>query len=250
MKLKLSLALLAFYLFSLVFTAPASLVTRFIPANAGVKIGHVSGTVWSGKLSQVNYQNKPALQRLTWRFDWLALLKLRLQADVKFDNGRRILEGSGAVGYGLSGLVLSDIDIDMQASQITPYLTLPVPVNPVGKLNLVIEHGSQGNPYCDELDGYLIWKDALLETPMANIDLDTSRINLSCDQGAVVASLKQDSAQLTTNAKVVLSKGERYKLEGDIMGHQQLDPTIRQALSWIGPQNSEGATVIKLDGRL
>jgi len=250
MKLKISLGLLALYLFSLVLTAPAALLTQFIPANTGVKIGHVTGSVWNGELSQVNYRRQTKLQKLTWQFDWLALLKLQLKADLKFNNGRRVLNGVASVSYGFSGLVLSDINVDMSAAELQPYLKLPVPVTPSGKFTLVIENATQGAPYCDELDGYLVWHDATLEMPMATIDLASPTVDLSCAEGDLVASLTQDSEQLTTNADVVLSAGGNYELKGDIIGGETLDDNILQALSWIGPKKSSGETLLNFKGRL
>jgi len=250
MKFKISFALISLYILSLVFTVPATLLTYFIPDNSGIKIGHVSGTLWNGQFTQVNYRHHPQLQQLNWQFDWLALLSLQLKADVTFSNGRQALQGNGAIAYGVSGLVLSNINVDMKAIELVPYLQLPVPVTPAGRMTLVIENGTQGTPYCSELDGYLVWHNALVETPLANIDLGSPSIDLSCADGNLVASLTQDSDQLTTHAKVVLSEALHYELKGDIIGREQLDPTIQQGLSWMGPKNAAGETQFTFKGRL
>lgn len=250
MKLKISLAFIVLYLFSLVLSAPASLATRFIPDNAGIQIGHVTGTVWNAKLSQVDYRKQLQLQKVTWKFDWVALLSLQLKADIKFNDAKKELVGSGAAIYGLSGFVLTDLNVDMQAAALLPYLSLPVPVTPSGKFTLIIENATQGAPYCSELDGYLVWQSAALETPMGNIDLASPSVDLSCANGGVVASLKQRSEQLSTNAKISLNDGGRYQLQGDIKGTDKLDPNILQALSWIGPKTSSGATKLSFNGRL
>ena len=250
MKLKISVAFLAVYLLSLGLTAPASLITRFVPENSGVQIGHISGTLWNGKLSQIDYRNQFQLQKLTWKFDWLALLTLKLKADIKFNNGRNVLTGVGAVAYGFSGLVLSDIKVDMKASELVAHLPLPVPVDTSGKFTLVIENGTQGAPYCNELDGYVVWHDAKVATPMGSIDLATPSMDLSCAEGNLVASLKQHSEQLTTNANMLLKEGGSYQLEGNIIGREKLDPSILQALSWLGPKTDSGATLLNFKGRL
>jgi len=250
MKLKISLVLVVLYLFSLVLTMPASLLVQSIPNNTGIEIGRAAGTVWDGEFSQVNYRKQPVLQKLTWKVDWLALLKLQLKADLKFNNGRRVLDGVGSVGYGFSGLTLSNIKVDMQAAELEPYLKLPVPVTLLGKLTLVVENGTQGKPYCGELDGYLIWHDAIVETPMADIDLASPSVDLSCTDGDIFASLTQDSEQLATNADIVLSAGGNYELKGDIIGRETLDSNILQALSWIGPKKESGETLLNFKGRL
>jgi len=250
MKFKISLAVIALYLLSLMINAPATLLTRFMPDNADVEIGYASGTVWSGTLSQVTYLKKFKLQKLSWEFDWLALVTLKLKADLTFDNGQSLLNGVASVAYGLSGVEFSDVNIDMKATEIVPYLQLPIPVTPSGKFSLKVEHATQGTPYCGNLDGYLVWHDALVLTSMANIDLGSPSVDLSCSEGNLVASLTQDSEELVTNARIVLSEGERYQIAGDIMAGKKLDPTVAQAISWIGPKNSTGSTILKLDGRL
>lgn len=250
MKIKISVAFFAMYLIALVLTIPASMIAYFIPNNAGIQVGQYSGTLWNGKLSQVDYRNQFQLQKLTWQFDWLALLTLKAKADIKFDNGRKVMAGKAAISYGFSGLVASNVNVDLQAEALLPYLSLPMPVTPSGKLVLVLEKATQGTPYCGELDGYLVWHGAKVDTPMGNIDFATPSIDLSCNAGALVASLKQHSEQLTTNANVQLKEGGNYHLKGTIIGREKLEPSILQALSWIGPKNNLGETTLNFKGRL
>lgn len=250
MKVKISLVFIAIYLFSLVLIAPASLITRFIPNNAGIQIGNISGTLWNGKLSQVDYRRQFQLQRLNWKMDWLALFSLKLKADIHFSNGRQVMSGSGAVEYGLSGIVVSDVNVDMQATALLPYLQLPVPVEPSGKFSLVIENGTPGAPYCEQLDGYLVWHGAKVDSLMGNIDLATPSLDLSCEAGNLVATLKQHSEQITTNANISLKEGGSYQLEGNIMGREKLDPSILQALSLLGPKQESGEILFNFKGRL
>lgn len=250
MKLKISLAFIILYMLSLVLTVPASVVTRFIPENAGVQIGHISGTLWNGKFSQLDYRNQFQLQNLTWKFDWLALLTLQAKVDIRFNNGRKEMSGVGSVAYGLSGLTLSEVNVDMSAMALLPYLQLPIPITPSGKFSLVIEKATQGVPYCGELDGYLVWHEGEIETPMGSINLATPNLDLSCAEGEVLASLKQHSEQLTTNAEISLKEGENYIIKGTIIGSEKLDPSILQALSWMGPKTEAGETIVNFKGRL
>lgn len=250
MKLKIILAFITLYIASLILTIPANMITRFIPENSGVQVGAVSGTIWNGKLSQVDYRRQFQLQRLGWEFDWLALFKLQLKADIKFDNGRTVMSGTGSIIYGISGLAISDLNVDMQAISLVPYLKLPVPATPSGKFTLALENATLGAPYCTELDGYLVWHNGKVNTPMGDIDFATPSVDLSCAEGNLLAQLKQHSEQLTTNAKITLKAGGKYQLEGDIIGHESLDPSILQALSWLGPKNEMGETPLNFKGRL
>lgn len=250
MKIKISLAFFSIYMVSLVLTAPASLITRFIPDNTGLQIGNISGSLWNGKLAQLDYRNQFQLQRLTWKFDWLALLTLKAKADVKFSNSRNAMTGAGSIAYGLSGISVSNTNIDFDATALLPYLQLPIAVIPSGKFSLIIENASQGTPYCGELEGYIVWHEAKVDTAMGSIDFATPSMDFSCSEGRVVALLKQHSEQLTTNAKIQLMQDARYQLKGSIIGREGLEPSILQALSWIGPKNSAGEIALNFAGKL
>lgn len=250
MKIKITLSFIVIYVVFLVATAPANLINRFMPKHADIKFEDISGTLWNGKLSNLVYLNKYPLKELTWKIDWLALASLKVQANIEFNNGRRELLGVGSVAYGTAGAVVNNVNIDMQATELMPYIQMPVPVTPAGRLTLVVESGSLGDPYCGELDGYLVWRGAQVDTPMGNIDLASPNIDLSCAQGNLVASLKQTSEHLTTNANVTLKKGGSYQLQGNIIANEKLDPAIAQAISWIGPKNSKGETQFNYRGRL
>ena len=250
MKLKVSLAFLALYIVFAIGTAPASVVTRFIPNNAGIQIGNISGSLWNGKITQLNYRNQFQLQKLTWKFNWLSLLTLKATADIKFNNIQNAMDGVATIGYGFSGLVLSDANIDLDAATLAPYLPLPVKVAPSGKLSIIVENASEGVPYCGELDAYVLWHEAQVDSAMGNLNFATPSIDFSCSEGGVIASLKQHSEQLTTNVNVELTEGKHYQLVGTIIGRETLDPSILQALSWIGPKNSAGETTLNFEGNL
>ncbi len=248
MKLKISLAFLALYIVFVVLTAPASLVVRFIPENSGLKIGGISGSVWNAKLTQLEYRNQFQLKQLTWKFNWLALLTLKAKVDVKFNDSG--MSGLSSIAYGLSGLRVSDTNIDLDATALLPYLQLPVEVTPSGNVSIIVDNATPGAPYCGELDGYVVWHEAKVDTPLGSIDLATPSMDFSCSKGGVMASLKQHSEQLTTNAEIELTEGAHYQLTGSILGRETLEPSILQALSWIGPKSATGEVALKFSGRL
>ncbi len=250
MKLKLSLAFIGLYILSLLLTAPASLITRFIPENSGVAINQISGTVWDGKIVGIDYRNQFQLKKITWKMDWLALLALKIKADVKFDNGRKVMSGIAAVSYGFSGVTVSDVDIDLKATELVSYLQLPIPITPSGKFNLLIEKATLGAPYCGELTGKLLWNNAVVDTPMGNVDLATPKVDLDCVEGALFAVLEQDSEQLTTKVDISLKTGGNYQLQGTLIGHEKLEPSLLQAIGMLGPKLKTGETPLTFKGQL
>lgn len=250
MKIKLLLLFVLFYLASLLISLPAEKVVRLIPDNAGIKVAAVSGSLWDGKAAQLTYKKQFQLQQLDWEIDWLALARLQLKLDVKFNNGIRAMSGKGFILLGLSGLSVEDFVVDITASELLAYARLPVPVEVSGDFSLVIKQGSQGAPYCQQLDGYIVWKNAEINSEMGSVDLDSAHIDLSCENGQLLADLQQRSEELTTTGRFLLKEGGVYQLRGLLKAGNKLEPSIKDALSWIGSKNRSGETVLRFNGRL
>ena len=151
---------------------------------------------------------------------------------------------------GFSGLVIEDMLIDLSAQELLSYADLPIPVEASGDVTLIIKEASQGDPYCDILDGYIVWKSAQVSSELGKIDLATVNINLSCDNGDAVAFLQQESDQLSSNINLLLQQDKAYQLVGTVKGSNKLDPDINQALSFLGPKDASGATSVRFNGRL
>lgn len=249
MKVKLILLFIGFYLLALLVTLPAATVVGFIPEQEKITVTGVTGSIWQGKAQQVNIQNNYQLQELKWHFDWSALITLRLKIAIEFVNTNGS-SGEGEVGLGLSGFFAENLILDGNAPLILSYLSLPVPVNVTGDVSLVINNASQGSPYCEELDGYLVWREANILSNMGNVDLKSVDIDLTCVDGKINADLKQKSQQIESSINVLLSEGNAYHAKGSIKESPSLAPAIKDALSWLGGKNSDGAIVINLKGKL
>lgn len=250
MKIKLILLFVLFYLLSLLIALPANKVVGFIPDNTDIKVAAVSGSLWDGRAELLTYKKQFQLQQLDWKIDWLALARLQLKLDIKFNNGINAMSGKGFVMLGFSGISVEDFVVDISAPELLSYTRLPVPAEVSGDLSLIIKNGAQGTPYCRELDGYVVWQDAGIDSEMGRVDLDSAHIDLSCDKGQLVADLQQHSEELTTTANFLLKEKGAYQLRGLLKAGDKLDPAIKDALSWLGSKNQSGETVLRFDGRL
>ncbi|ABM01981.1 type II secretion system protein N [Psychromonas ingrahamii 37] len=250
MKIKFIIFFVSFYLVALLATLPATALLRFIPQNTGLQIAGVSGSAWQGEAALLSYNKKLNLQRVSWDVDWFALAALQIKLNVKFNNGQNAMSGKGFVKLGLSGLAIENVLLDLSAQELLSYADLPIPVEASGDITLVIKEASQGEPYCDTLDGFFVWKNAGINSDLGKIDLTTMNINLSCDKGNAVAILQQESEQLSSNINILLQQGGAYRLVGTVKGSNKLSPDINQALSFLGPKDASGATVVRFNGRL
>lgn len=250
MKIKLILLFVLFYLGALLITLPADKVVRFIPDNSGIKVAAVSGSLWDGQATQLTYKKQFQLQELDWKIDWLALARLQLKLDIKFNNGMQAISGKGSALLDFSGISIENLIIDSSAQELLSYISLPVPVEVSGDLSLLIKKAVQGTPYCQQLDGYINWKNGEINSDMGSVDLDAAHIDLSCENGQLVADLQQHSEHLTTTANFLLKEKGVYQLKGLLKAGDKLEPSIKDALSWIGSKNQSGETVLKFNGKL
>ena len=250
MKIKLILMFFLFYVVSLLITLPAEKAISFIPKHTGIKVAQASGTLWQGKALQLTYKKELQVQELDWQFDWSALSHLQLKIDVRFKNGMHAMSGKGFILLGFSGFSVEDLVVDSSAAELLSYRQLAVPVEVSGDVSLVIKNASQGSPYCQELDGYLIWNDAKINSEMGDVDLDSAHIDLSCSEGQIVADVKQKSEQLTTTANFLLEEKGLYQVQGLVKAGDKLEPALKDALLWIGGKNQAGETIFQFNGKL
>jgi Type II secretion system (T2SS), protein N len=83
---------------------PASLVARFLPA--AVHAEDFSGSIWHGSAGRITVNARDA-GSIEWRLHPLELLRLRVEAELRWVRGGIMLDG--AAGLDRSGLIASDI---------------------------------------------------------------------------------------------------------------------------------------------
>lgn len=249
MKFKIILIVVLVYCITMVVNLPASVATDFIPKNMAQLQG-VSGTVWHGHAEQAKVKaNNLVVKDINWKMDWAAILKAKLAMDVSFDNGKE-MSGKGVVGYGLDGASASNVMLDITSEKLLQLIPASLPVDLTGDFSASIKEVSQGQPYCQQLDGLVVWHNAEVDSPVGNVKLASPTADLTCENGDVVVKVDQDSDQINSKFDIKLREGGKYQLKGEIKGKDQLNPSIAQSLTWIGPKNADGATTINFNGVL
>ncbi|MDA7746294.1 type II secretion system protein N [Psychromonas sp.] len=250
MKVKIALLVVFVYFGTLVINLPAAVVVQWMPASAA-KVSDVSGSIWQGKAKQVEINNKVTLRDVKWDIQVMSLLSATLESDVSFNNGPQAMSGEAIVKYSISsGVSASNLMLDITSQELLTFLPMRLPVNISGDFSVAIKEFKQGAPYCEQLDGVVIWNNAYIYSQMGNIDLAAPSIDLRCDEGNLSAFVTQNSDQLTTTLDVRLNEGDKYELNGEIKGTDKLAPSIAKSLTWVGPVNDSGATTISFKGQL
>ena len=119
-----------------------SLVNRALAPQAQVQIG--AGTIWSGRAvlqlsaAGMDGDGKTAIP-FTWRFDPLALLRLRLGVAVSADSP--ILAGTARIGLGVRTMAIRDANVRIDARLIAAFNSLLNLLGPSGTLQIDIANG-------------------------------------------------------------------------------------------------------------
>ncbi|MDN2664450.1 type II secretion system protein N [Psychromonas sp. 14N.309.X.WAT.B.A12] len=249
MKVKIAILVVLVYLMTLIVKLPAAVVVDWLPLN-GIKIQNASGTIWQGQAKQIEVNRKLSFENVKWDVSLMDLFTLNLAGDVSFYNGSDAMSGKGFVSYGSAGIKATNVILDLSSRELLTFIPMRLPVKIEGQFSAVIKEFVQGQPYCQQLQGNVLWQNAVVNSQLGRVNLDSPTVELGCDDGDITAFVSQKSDELTTALDITLSEGGVYKLNGEIEGTDKLAPSVAKSLNWIGPKNTSGATTVTFSGQL
>ena len=145
MKLRYAIILFAIaFIVGLIVLAPATLIqgaaNRALAPNAALAV--TAGTIWSGSGTLVLFPTASSvIAPITWRFDPLALLRLRLGFYLNAHSAA--LAGNARVGAGITSIELRDTDIKIDGALVSRSNSILSLIGPRGILQLKINDGDR-----------------------------------------------------------------------------------------------------------
>lgn len=145
MKPRYAIILLALvFIIGLIVLAPATLIqgpaNRAMAPNAALAV--TSGTIWSGSGTLALFPTaRSVIVPITWRFDPLALLRLRLGFYLSANSSA--LAGNARVGAGMTSIELRDTDMKIDGALISRSNSMLSLFGPRGTLHLKINDGDR-----------------------------------------------------------------------------------------------------------
>lgn len=233
----------------LIGTLPATLALSYVSLPTNVTINQVEGTVWQGQAKRVSF-NEIEVDDVRWDTSVMALLTGSAQVYVEFGRGKNSLRGSGELGYSSSGAYAQDFTASASSEWLVRASNAPLPVTTQGNVKLTIAEMQQGQPWCEQLNGQLSWSNAAIESLLGNVEIGSAVANLSCDNGAIVANIKQSSNQLKLSGSAKLESKGKYSLSAVLVPSNELPESIRSNLRYIGKENANGEYKINYAGRI
>lgn len=226
----------AYLVFALV-TLPASLVIGALEQQ-GIQASGVDGTVWRGRAQVVQLGSTP-LGRLEWDLHALALLSLRLQADVKLTRSDGFAQGRVSV-QGTQRVELEDLTASLPISALRGVLSQSVPS---GTINLKFPFLVLENGWPVEADGTAellnITSNWLPPTRTMGYRVVFPHPQEQPPEGSIVGAVTDLEGPIQLAGTLRLGADRSYELVGQIAAKADAPSGLQQQLELL-PEDERG----------
>lgn len=226
--------------FSAVTYLPAHIVVNHLPLPSQLVLQGVQGTIWNGQAKQVQWQQY-SLGEVQWRWQWSALFKAQTQVAVRFGRGSDVqLQGKGMVGYGLSGPFIQQLVVSLPAQKVQPYLTLPIPLDLQGQVELTVHDYHYQAPWCKQGSGVIAWTQSEVGTPLGTLELGPVIADISCQQNVLTMNGSQQNEQMSSEFSIELQADRRFSSQAWFKPGVDFPTTLSQQLQYLPTPDSQG----------
>lgn len=242
-KITIGLLLSGIYLFWLLLTAPARLLTLALPD--GISVGEFSGTLWQGEARQLAWRGAH-LDHLSWALTFSAGLP-GWRITLNDPNGLR-----GQISlFGITTLRLQDGRFLVPASFARRWLMPDLPLEASGQITLSLPEGRFNHAGCQQLSaGRMLWQEAQLSSPAGSLTLASVSGKFSCTPaGALALTLSQDSHQLSLSGQGTLSPDGRYAFHGKLQTRQSTPGLLTLLMTQNQRLDEQGRIPWQLQGK-
>ncbi len=239
---------ISYLVFMLVLT-PAAVWLKLAPLPANVQLGAVQGSLWQGQIDTVAVPPF-YLNRLQWQLSfselWRGRLGVALKAGDIRDDRLPFVQLNASVSP--ASFALSDATVRWPISGLVGHLQLPMPVEAAGVLVLNVAAFSQGEPYCQQLNGTASWQQARFKSPIGWLDLRQIDGTLSCQQGNLrLVTTPDNPLALAVTADVLAGS---YALNGTLKPDSTMPKEVHEAMRFVSQPDNEGRYRITLGGQI
>ncbi|AOT06753.1 type II secretion system protein N [Pseudoalteromonas luteoviolacea] len=241
--------LFAFIVFTVV-SIPAPIALQLaqshIPPN--IRLGTVTGTLWDGKVSGVQYQNLQ-FNDVKWQINGWALFTGQVQGKLNFGNARQSTEISGRSNFAVS-LLGNSIELDnttlrFSVEQAMRQVNLPLPVDAKGRVILELDEYNSGQPYCESLKGDISSPDIQVKGMSGWFSIGELSGVLSCKSGDIAIVVEPENL-LGLRADATLAENMQFKVAGNVKPDASLPKEVHDAVKFLGRPDSQGRYPVSL----
>ncbi len=230
----IGIGLLAYGL-SLILQLPAAQLITWADVP-GLQAYGLQGQAINGQASLVQWRGW-RFEHVTWDWRPVALLAGKLEANVAFHGSDN--QGHGRVGMDLTqNYYLADLSAQLPVTALAP-LWQPLPLRLAGRVDAAVEQVVWSKNGLVQLAGQLQLKGAAWENnpplPLGNYTL-----TLENHGGNAAGTLTSPEGPLEIHGQLGLDRKGSWQITGHISPRPEASPSLRQALTILGPADREG----------
>lgn len=241
------LFILFFFIFFLIYLAPANKLMSFVDIPKNVKLYNVSGDLWNGKVDTVDV-GETRINNINWKINFFTLFFGRgISVNIKDPD---LVRGSFDLNvFDLNKeIYLSKVELRSSVSKLLPFMNLPIPIKAEGNIQTNLRNISfKKNGVLKAINGEVNLKDVLIQHPFdPELMIDLGKISLRLENpngnvNTINILLDQDSEQFKCqNLKIVIKNMKDIEIVGSIRPKGSIPENIISMLNMIGKPDAEG----------
>lgn len=210
---RLTLVGVAAFVLFVVVTAPAAKLLPWLqPQLPGVRLGGVSGSLWSGRAQVLQAAGIP-FSDVRWHLRPLTLFKGALEVAVEAQFNRQPLRAHAGLGL-FAGAYVADISGSMTASDLL-FLSGMRVAELDGLVDFDIDRVTGIGSGLPAMAGSVTWSPARVLAPL-ELDLGKAQLQTRIEDGATRGQLVAGGGVLGVKGDVRLNPDGSYQLVGDV----------------------------------
>jgi general secretion pathway protein N len=247
--------LVVFFVFFLIYLAPANKLMSFVDLPKNVKLYNVSGDLWNGKIETIDIAES-RITNVNWKINFFTLVFGRgLSVNIR---DPELVRGSFDLNiFDLNKeIYLSKVELKSYISKILPFLKLPFPIKAEGVIQTNLRNISLNkNGTLKAVNGSIHFNDVMIQHPFdPSLMIDLGKINVSLenpngDVNIVNIIIDQESEQFKCqNIKVIIKNMNNVQVSGSIRPKGSIPDSLISILNMIGKPDAEGNIRIDYKG--
>ena len=231
-------------LIALLINLPLVHVLPWVKLPSEIQLNGVDGTIVRGKAQQITVNEFP-VRGVKYRYMPSCFVLLKVCYRIEFDDGRfdvayDLLNGDTEVSKG---------QVEYPISVLTPYL-IPLPVQPVGKLELIIDDLSMLDGKPAQLVARLVWRDLGINDQGVKLNIGDYQLDINGKSPTYDLLFSDHDASLTLKGNGEITAGGVFKVDVRIEPRAGIEPQVKYVLDLIAEKVGHNKYRIRQSGRL
>lgn len=236
------------YLVFLIATFPAAQAYAWFGRDLPVDAYGLSGTVWSGRAAVATVEGE-RLENVQWELRRGQLLRGRLGSDVS----ARLLDGrlSGYVNAGRRDVTLTDVRLEMPASQLVALSGVAVPARLEGRFDISMREVHIDNGRLAVADGIVTWQQGVVHLLRRPLPLGDLNLRLQPAEGDEIHGvLMNDNGPLDIAGELQLRPDSQLVVDLTVRALEGAEQQAGDALRLLGIPGDGSPVQTRLTGAL